>query len=57
VDEDDESVELVDLQGRIPPRVIGLVWHADRHRSPAAEAFVDTAIAVCRELGAKLAAA
>ena len=57
VDADDESVELVDLQGRIPPRVIGLVWHADRHRSPAAEAFVDTAIAVCRELGAELAAA
>lgn len=57
VDADDESVELVDLQGRIPPRVIGLVWHADRHRSPAAEAFVDTAIAVCRELGTELAAA
>ena len=25
VDEDDDQVELVDLQGRIPPRVIGLV--------------------------------
>jgi hypothetical protein len=37
--------------------VIGLVWHADRHRSPAAEAFVDTAIAVCRELRTELAAA
>ena len=57
VDADDGSVELVHLQGRIPPRVIGLVWHADRHRSPAAEAFVDTAIAVCRELGGELAAA
>ena len=57
VDADDESVELVDLQGRIPPRVIGLVWHADRHQSPAAEAFADTAADVCRELGAELAAA
>ncbi|MGH3077027.1 MAG: LysR family transcriptional regulator [Gaiellaceae bacterium] len=57
VDEDDERVELVDLQGRIPPRVIGLVWHADRHRSPAAEAFVETAIAACRALSAELAAA
>ena len=57
VDEDDPSVDLVDLQGRIPPRVIGLVWHRDRHLSPAAEAFVETASAVCRELGAEPAAA
>jgi DNA-binding transcriptional LysR family regulator len=57
VDADDASVEVVDLQGRIPPRVIGLVWHADRHRSPAAEAFVESAVAVCRELGTELAAA
>jgi len=57
VDEDDPSVALVDLQGRIPPRVIGLVWHHDRHLSPAAEEFVQTASAVCRELGAEPAAA
>jgi len=57
VDADDDRVEVVDLQGRIPPRVIGLVWHADRHRSPAAEAFVESAVSVCRELGAELAAA
>jgi len=57
VDADDDRVEVVDLQGRIPPRVIGLVWHADRHRSPAAEAFVESAVTVCRELGAELAAA
>jgi DNA-binding transcriptional LysR family regulator len=57
VNEDDPSIELVDLQGRIPPRVIGLVWHADRHLSPAAAAFVETASAVCRELGAEPAAA
>lgn len=57
VDEDDPSVEIVDLQGRIPPRVIGLVRHADRHRSPAEEAFVDSAIAVCGELAVSLAAA
>ena len=29
-----------------PPRVIGLVWHRDRHQSPASAAFVDSAIAV-----------
>jgi DNA-binding transcriptional LysR family regulator len=57
VEEDDERIEVVDLQGRIPPRVIGLVWHADRHRTPAAEAFVDTAVDVCRDLSAEPAAA
>lgn len=57
VDEDDASVEVIDLQGRIPPRVIGLVWHRDRHRTPSAEAFVESAIGVCRELSAEPAAA
>ena len=57
VDEDDESVVVVDLQERIPPRVIGLVWHRDRHRTPAAEAFATTATAVCRELASEPAAA
>ena len=37
VDEDDPEIRAIDLQDRIPPRVIGLVWHADRHRSRAAE--------------------
>jgi DNA-binding transcriptional LysR family regulator len=57
VDEDDPSVEVIDLQGRVEPRIIGLVWHRDRHRSPAAEAFVDSAIAVCGELVPQPAAA
>jgi DNA-binding transcriptional LysR family regulator len=57
VDEDDERVRVIDLQGRIPPRVIGLAWHRDRHRTPAAEAFVETAAAVCRDLEGALEAA
>jgi DNA-binding transcriptional LysR family regulator len=57
VDEDDPSIEVIDLHGRIPPRVIGLVWHSDRHRSAASEAFVESAIDVCRELSAESAAA
>jgi DNA-binding transcriptional LysR family regulator len=57
VDEDDPSIAVIDLQGRVPPRVIALVWHRDRHRSPAAEAFVETATAVCRDLSAEPAAA
>ena len=47
VEEGDESVAVIDLAGRIPPRIIGLVWHRDRHRSAAAAAFVETALAVC----------
>jgi DNA-binding transcriptional LysR family regulator len=57
VDEDDPSIEVVDLRGRVPPRVIVLVWHRDRHLTPAAEAFVETAKSVCRELSAESAAA
>ncbi|MFO7589640.1 MAG: LysR family transcriptional regulator [Acidimicrobiia bacterium] len=57
VEEDDERVEIIDLQGRIPPRMIGLVWHADRTHSPAAEAFVDTAAGICRDFSVEPAAA
>ena len=57
VDEDDPSIEIVDLRGRVPPRVIALVWHRDRHLSPAAEAFVEAAKSVCSELAAEPAAA
>lgn len=57
VDEDDPSIAVIDLQGRIPARLIGLVWHADRHRSAAAEAFVETAVEVCRDLAVEPAAA
>jgi DNA-binding transcriptional LysR family regulator len=57
VDESDPSIEVIDLQGRVPPRVIALVWHSDRHRSAAAEAFVETAQSVCRELTPATAAA
>lgn len=57
VEADDPSIVVIDLAGRIAPRVIGLAWHRDRHRSPAAEAFVETAIAVCGELSEAPAAA
>ena len=57
VNEDDESVVVIDLAGRLAPRMIGLAWHRDRHRSPAADAFVTTAAAVCSELAVEPAAA
>jgi DNA-binding transcriptional LysR family regulator len=57
VDEDDPTTVTIDLRGRIPARVIGLVWHRDRHRSPAADAFIESAITVCLELASESAAA
>jgi DNA-binding transcriptional LysR family regulator len=57
VDEDDPSTVTIDLRGRIPARIIGLVWHRDRHRSAAADAFIESAITVCRELATEPAAA
>jgi DNA-binding transcriptional LysR family regulator len=57
VETDDPNVDVIDLQGRIDPRIIGLVWHADRHTSPAAQAFVESAVAVCREVAVEPAAA
>jgi len=57
VDEDDPSIAVIDLHGRIRARLIGLVWHSDRHRSAAAEAFTESALAVCRELAVEPAAA
>jgi len=37
------------LGGRLPPRVLGIVWHRDRYHSAASDAFVELA----RELGAE----
>jgi DNA-binding transcriptional LysR family regulator len=50
VDANDERVVPVDLGPKVPPRVIGLAWHRDRHRPRAAEAFVELAREVCAEL-------
>jgi DNA-binding transcriptional LysR family regulator len=48
VDSADESVAVVDLGERVPPRLIGIAWHSDRQLTPAARAFVEAAQAVCR---------
>jgi DNA-binding transcriptional LysR family regulator len=45
----------------VPPRLIGIAWHQDRYRSPAAQAFVERARDICerieREQAASAAAA
>jgi DNA-binding transcriptional LysR family regulator len=47
VEESNEGIELIELGDRVPPRILGIAWHRDRHRAPAAEAFVDVTRAVC----------
>jgi molybdate transport repressor ModE-like protein len=54
-DRNDDRIRVIELDPEIPPRRIALAWHRDRHRSPAARAFVDVAGEVCAEVGASLA--
>lgn len=57
IDESDESVRVVDLGDRLPPRLLGIAWHGDRRRTAAAAAFVELAQEVCAASGAQPAAA
>jgi DNA-binding transcriptional LysR family regulator len=50
----DERVRILSLDPPIAPRVICVVWHADRHRSPAARAFVEIASDVAAEVQTEL---
>lgn len=50
----DERVKLLRLEPAIAPRVIGVVWHRDRHRSPAARAFVEIAAEVSADVERQL---
>jgi molybdate transport repressor ModE-like protein len=53
-DPKDERIRVLELEPEIPPRRIALAWHRDRHRSPAARAFVDVAVEVCADVAASL---
>lgn len=48
VDEADPRIAVVDLGGRVPPRLVAIARHRDRYHSPAARAFVETAVAATR---------
>jgi molybdate transport repressor ModE-like protein len=50
----DDTV-IIDLDGQLPPRRIGLLWHRDRPRSAPAQSFIDVAVAVSGELLSRLA--
>ena len=49
MDPEDDTTRLLEL-AKLPPRRISIAWHRDRYRAPAAQAFADTAQAVCGEL-------
>ncbi|HZV51265.1 MAG TPA: LysR family transcriptional regulator [Candidatus Dormibacteraeota bacterium] len=50
VERDDPGVKVLRPSLPIAPRIVVLAWHRDRHQSPAARAFVETASRVCAEL-------
>ena len=50
VDQLDPRVALVELAEPVPPRELVLLRHRDRYRQPAAEALVETALAVGAEI-------
>ena len=56
VDPNDESVRITDLSPRIARRQVGIARHKDRYHSPAAKAFLATALDVGVETAAELVA-
>ena len=53
----DGTIEVVELGELVPPRLVGIAWHRDRYRTPAARAFIETAQDLCAENGEELLAA
>jgi DNA-binding transcriptional LysR family regulator len=47
VDLGDRRTVHLDVGELFPPRLLGVVWHSDRHHSPAVSAFVEIAQDVC----------
>ncbi|HEY7196163.1 MAG TPA: LysR family transcriptional regulator [Gaiellaceae bacterium] len=52
VEQHDDRVAILELVPNVSPRRIGVAWHRDRYRSPAAAAFIETAREICAELEA-----
>ncbi len=50
IDVNDPLTRSLTLDAEVPPRIICLVWHRDRYRTPAARAFVEATRAVCVDL-------
>jgi DNA-binding transcriptional LysR family regulator len=52
-----DGVEVIDMRELLPPRLVGIAWHRDRYRTPAARAFIETAQELCAEDALELVAA
>ncbi len=50
----DERVQVIALEPPVPSRPIAVVWHRDRHRSPAARAFIELAREICADVEREL---
>jgi DNA-binding transcriptional LysR family regulator len=57
VDPSDDRIAVVDLGDRVPGRLIGIAWHRDRLRTPAATAFVGAAQSLCERFESRSQAA
>jgi DNA-binding transcriptional LysR family regulator len=57
VDASDRRVVVLELGERLPPRLIALAWHRDRHQTRPARAFAEAAQALCERFDAAAAAA
>jgi molybdate transport repressor ModE-like protein len=56
IEERREDTKVLGEVEDLPPRVIALAWHKDRYRSPAAKAFVETAVKISRGFQKRAAA-
>lgn len=52
----DDRVRVLAIDPPVPARAISVVWHRDRHRSPAARAFIEIALAVSANVERELVA-
>jgi DNA-binding transcriptional LysR family regulator len=50
----DDRVKALRLVPKVPRRRVAVVWHRDRHRSPAARAFVEIAQEVSADVERRL---
>lgn len=50
------GIVLIDMDFRVPPRMIGIVWHGHRFLSSPAAAFIQTSTGFCAELQDRLPA-
>jgi molybdate transport repressor ModE-like protein len=53
MDQHDRATAIIELGGRLPPRILALVWHRDRYQSPAVTAFIGAARRAFAELAAQ----